>query len=404
MLSQLLDDEPVVVLQGPRACGKTTLVTGFADRLGRDVLDFGDPRERTVAHEDPTSYLDRRPEPVFIDEFQQVPDVLAVIKRSVDRRPRSGAFVLTGSTTQDLLPKGTETLAGRSINLTLWGFSQGEVDGVTERFVDRLFDSPSELLSHRDAATRAEYAMRIARGGFPDVVRRSRVDAKRRWLTEYARRVADRDLADLVRLRQPGVFRSVLELASARTSDMLNVSGLANDLRAGREAVTAYIELLERVFLIRRLRAYSRNMTARVARHPKLHVTDSGLAAALSRLDENTAGRSPHFGHLMETFVVSEVVKQLGWATNECEPWFFRDHDGNEVDLVLERSDGSIVGIEVKSASSVDAADAAGLRRLRQLTGPAFLHGVVLYTGSTSVRLAADDQLTAHPVSVLWAA
>jgi uncharacterized protein len=399
----MIDEESIVVVQGPRACGKTTLVSAVAAGLDREVLDFGLPAEYVVAREDPTSYLSSRPEPVFIDEFQRVPEVLPVLKRSVDRQPRRGAFVLTGSTTQDLLPKGTETLAGRSHNLTLWGLSQGELAGVNECFVDTLFDSPKELMSHRDQMTRTEYSARVARGGFPEAVSRSRVDAKRRWLVEYARRVADRDLAELVQLRQPGVFRSVLELSAARTSDVLNVSSLANSLRAGREAVNAYVELLERVFLVRRLRPYSRNLTARVVRHPKLHLTDSGLATALSRLDENTVGRSLHFGHLLETFVVSEVVKQLGWAADEYEPWYYRDHDGNEVDLVLERADGAIAGVEVKSSTSVEAKDGRGLRRLRQLTGDAFMHGVVLYAGSSSLRLDGDDQITAHPVSALWA-
>jgi uncharacterized protein len=145
-IDALIDDEAVVIVQGPRACGKTTLVQQLAARRGRDLLDVGQPSDFAVARQDPAAYLSGRPEPVFIDEFQRVPDLLAVIKRSVDTSPRSGAFVLTGSTTQDLLPKGSETLAGRSVVTTMWGFSQGELLGTTEQFIDRLFDSPDSLM------------------------------------------------------------------------------------------------------------------------------------------------------------------------------------------------------------------------------------------------------------------
>jgi predicted AAA+ superfamily ATPase len=298
-----------VIVQGPRACGKTTVITQVVETYGREVLDVAEPSNQLVASQDPAAYLANRAEPVFIDEFQRVPDLFPVVKRSVDRDPRYGAFVLTGSTTQDLLPKGSETLAGRSAVVTMWGFSQGEIQGVRERFVDRLFDEPELLLSHRGSWSRSDYSRVVATGGFPEAVRRTRVEAKRRWQTEYASRIADRDLAELVRLRQPGV---------------------------------------------------------------------------------------------VESFVVAEVVKQPGWAASICEPWYFRDAEGNEVDLVLERNDGSLVGIEVKAGVTVGPPDAKGLRRFRDLVGDRFVHGVVLYTGTGSFRMDGDPQITAHPISALW--
>jgi uncharacterized protein len=178
---------------------------------------------------------------------------------------------------------------------------------------------------------------------------------------------------------------------------------MANELRAGSDAVRTYLELLERVFLLRRLRVYSRNLGTRVSAHPKLHVADSGLATALARLDENTIGRHAHFGHLLESFVVAEVIKQLGWSAAACEPWYFRDAEANEVDLVLERSDGMLVAIEVKAGVTVGSDEVKGLRRFRNLVGDRFVHGIVLYTGGGSFRIDGDPQLTAHPVSVLWA-
>ena len=285
----------------------------------------------------------------------------------------------------------------------MWGFSQGEILGMREQFVDRLFDAPEALLTHRSSWTRSDYAHAVATGGFPEAVRRSRPEAKRRWQTEYVSRVAERDLADLVRLRRPAILRAVLELAAQRTSDVLNVSTMADELQSGRDGVTTYLHLLERVFLLRRLPVYSRNLGTRVTAHPKVHVTDSGLATALARLDENSVGRHIHFGHLLESFVVAEVAKQIGWSHSICDLSYFRDTNGNEVDLVLERNDGKIVAIEVKAGVSVDQSDAKGLRRLRDVAGDRFIRGVVLYTGTGSFQIEADPQISAHPVSALWA-
>ncbi len=401
-LEQLLAEEAVLVLRGPRACGKTTLVTALAGELGRDVVDFGDPRTLAIASQDPASYLQGRQEPVIIDEFQRLPDVLAYVKRSVDRTPREGAFLLTGSTTHHLLPQGSETLAGRSHELTLWPLSQGELRGTREHFVTRVFAEPKSLLAQRHQTDRIEYARLLTTGGFPDAVRRTRPEARARWLTDYAARVVERDLADLIRLRNPGAFRSTLALCAVRTAEILNVSTFANELDTNRDTVGSYIELLERVMLVHRLRPYANNLGTRLTAHPKLHITDSGLAGALCRIDASTLARSERFGPILETFVVNEVMKQLSWELEPPTAWFFRDREQNEVDMVLEHPDGRIVGIEVKSSTTVDRGDAGGLRRLASLAGSRFHHGIVLYTGESSIRLSDDGTLSAHPVASLW--
>ena len=401
-LDGLIEEEMILLVQGPRGVGKSTLLRGFAAGRAVEVIDFGDDQLLAVAAEDPAAYLDGRADPVLVDEFQRLPSLLRVAKQSVDRRPRRGAFVLTGSTTR-LLPEGSESLAGRSHDLILWGLSQGELRGQRESFVDDLFDRPASLLAIRDAASdRSSYVRMVARGGFPEAIRRQREDARRRWFLDYAARVADRDLASLVRLREPRLLSRLLRSASARTAQILNVTDLASDLDTTRETIGAYLSLLESVFLLDRLPAYSRNLNARLARHPKLHVVDSGLAAALSNLDEGTMGRSARFGSLLETFVLGEVRKQLGWSSVVADAYHYRDRDGHEVDIVLEDSGGRVVGIEVKAGRAVGRADAGRLVHLASRLGEDFVHGVVLYTGSASIRLSDDARITAHPVSALW--
>jgi len=400
--AQLVEEEPVILLQGPRAGGKTTLLLALAAERAVDLVDLSDDQVLAVAVQDPDGYVRGLPEPVMVDEYQRLPGLLGVIKRSVDRRPRPGAFILAGSVTGSLLPQGSETLAGRSHEMTLWGLSQGEIEGRCERFIDAAFDHPAVLRGIRSRRSRADYIPLVTRGGYPEAVRRERVSARRRWHLDYAARVADRDLADLVRLRRPAILRKVLAASAARTAQVLNVTDLAEDLGANRHTVGSYLELLERVFLIDQLPAFSRNLTSRIARHPKLHICDTGLGAALGNLDATTLRRSPAFGPLLESFVVAELGKQLGWSQREVALSHFRDRDDHEVDVVLQAADGSVVGIEIKAAASVGPSDLRGLRFLAERLGTDFRRGLVLYAGPASIQLGDDPRMLAVPIDALW--
>ncbi|MGH9041814.1 MAG: ATP-binding protein [Acidimicrobiia bacterium] len=400
--AELLDEEAVILVQGPRAGGKTTLLLALAAERSVDLLDLSDDQVLAIAAQDPGGYVDGLPEPIMVDEYQRLPSLLGVIKRSVDRRPRPGAFVLAGSVTGSLLPQGTETLAGRSHEMTLWGLSQGEIEGRRERFVDAAFDHPAVLRSLRSDRSRAQYIPLVTRGGYPEAVRRERASARRRWHLDYAARVADRDLADLVRLRQPAILRKVLAASAARTAQVLNVTDMAEDLGANRQTVGSYLELLERVFLVRQLPAFSRNLTSRIARHPKLHICDTGLGAALVNLDEAALRRHPAFGPLLESFVVAEIGKQLGWATREATASHFRDRDGHEVDVVLEAADGTVVALEVQAATSVGPSHLRGLRFLADRLGDDLTRGIVLYAGPASIQLGDDPRMLAVPIEALW--
>jgi uncharacterized protein len=402
LLEELMLEEPIIVVAGPRAVGKTTLIRTLADAKKRALIDFGDDDVLAVVEQDVAGYFEGLPDPVIIDEYQRVPAILRVAKRSVDKRPRPGAFLLTGSTTGELLPK-SESLTGRSHELILWGLSQGELEGRHERFLECAFQGPEALGRPRDIESdRGSYIERMVRGGYPEAIRRTREVSRQRWFDNYVKRTIDRDLTELVALRQPASLQRILAAAAASTAQIFNVSALAQTLDLQRALVANYVELLERVYLVERLPAFSKNRTARLTKHPKLHMTDSGLAAALNGLDSVTLRRSPLIGPLLESFVMSELRKQASWLPTTTTMFHYRDHDQHEVDIVIVGRNGQTVGIEVKSSVSVGLADARGLQRLAEIAGNDFVMGVVLYTGTSTVQLGEDPRIRAMPVSSLW--
>jgi uncharacterized protein len=348
--------------------------------------------------------LTGRGAPVVIDEFQRAPEILLAVKARVDRARIPGGFVLTGSTRFLTVPQLSESLAGRATLFELWPFSAGELYGRRERFVDRVLagDPPMDWSPSQPAP---DYLGLACQGGFPVVVSRTSPRSRARWFDGYVTTITQRDVLDVTRVRRAPDLLRVLRLAAARTSAVLNVTGLAQD--AGGFPVsttTEYLALLESVYLLHRVPAWSTNLTSKVARHPKLHVSDSGLCAHLLGLDaagarERSAAAA---GPLLETYVVNEIKKQLGWADERPEMFHFRDRNGTEVDIVLETRDGRVAAIEVKAGTRVDAPDLRGLELLRDRLGGKFLMGIVLYTGSFMQK--RSDRLFALPMEALWRA
>ena len=215
--------------------------------------------------------------------------------------------------------------------------------------------------------------------------------------------MTQRDVLELSRIRRSKDLLRILKLAAARTASVLNVSALAAD--AGQMPVATvndYLALLESVYLIRRVPSWSTNLTAKVAHHPKLHVTDTGLAAFLLGVDVAGAHarRAAAAGPLLETFVVNELEKQLGWSKTKASLFHFRDRGGAEVDAILETMDGRVAAVEVQAGTRVDAADLRGLELLRDRLGDRFVHGVVLFTGT--IAQDRGDRLRVLPMRELW--
>lgn len=398
-LIDALADTPVVAVNGARQVGKSTLVTTLLDRSpSAIVVTLDDLSQRQAASADPRSFVDRSAQ-LIIDEVQRVPELLPAIKAAVDRDRRPGRFILTGSTRLLSIAEVSESLPGRVEIVDLAPLSQGEIERSREGFIDALFawDATLSVGSNLD---KADYFERLCAGGFPEPLARS---GRRRqaWFANYATTVVERMVADIADVQRLAAMPQLLQLCAARTSAVLNTRNLADDLGLPYRTVGSYLAHLRAVFLVTLLPAWSRNLTSKVAHRPKIHLADSGLAAHLVDMDPLTLAESAApGGAVLETFVVAEVLKQLGWSAIDASAYHFRDRGGAEVDLVLEARNGAVAGVEVKASSTVRSSDFRGLRLLAERLGHQFAGGVVLYTGPDPVPFG--ERLLALPVSALW--
>lgn len=403
--ARLLDD-PVVLLEGPRSVGKSTVLRSIAAAASARVLDLDDPDTRSAVASDPRTFV-AGASTVCIDEYQNAPLVLDAIKAELNLDGRPGRFVLTGSSRYESLPSAAQALTGRISRLTVYPLSQGEIAGTHETFLAGLIDAPASKVASQPTSgtTREDYIERVVAGGFPLALMRSSTAARNRWFDEYVTLTLERDVRELSRIRQGAQLPRLLERLAGQTSQVLNISKAAQD--AGLDQVTAesYTRLLEAVFLTYRLPAWGKTLSARAAAAPKVHVLDSGVAARLLRLSAEKLGRRDptaltELGHLLETFVVGELLKQASWLEESVTYGHWRTYDRDEVDLVIERDDGSIFAFEVKTSGRVPGSDFAPLRKLRERTGNAFVAGVVLYLGPHSYSF--EDRLFVMPVDRLW--
>ena len=397
------EDEPVLLLQGPRSVGKSTLLRQLADRLGGALVDLDDVATRDAVAADPATFV-ARPGVVCIDEYQHVPLVLDAIKAELNRDGRPGRFILTGSARHEALPVAAQALTGRLHRLPVYPLSQGEISGVKERFLARVLEG-NVPISGPSSMGRDDYIERIVAGGFPVPLSRPPGARRARWIDDYVRLTLERDVRELARIEQAAVLPRLLERLAGQTAQVLNVAQAASHLSMNERTVDSYIRLLEAVFLVRRLPAWGTTLRARAGARPKIHVLDSGIAARLSRLTpEKLARRDPtaltELGHLLETFVIGELLKQTSWVEGTAGIGHWRTRDGDEVDLVIERDDGAAVAFEVKASQRVDRRELAPLRKLRDATGSSFLAGIALHVGAQSY--VADDRLHVFPVDALW--
>lgn len=394
----------VVILNGPRQAGKTTLMRQL--QAGGGVWrNLDDESDLTAAQADPTGFVENVSGPMFIDEVQRGGESLVrAVKAVVDRSQRPGQFVLAGSTRFLSTPTLNESLAGRAGVVQVLPFSQGELSGRPDNFVDRAFSAPDAFAAAgRCPDTREELIGRIWRGGFPEPLRIADARVRRAWFTNYVTAVTDSDIREMARVNQPSAAGTVLRALAAMSAQPLVTTTVAQKADLSRATVDRYVELLDAVFLVHRVPPLSRNPLAHAVRYAKTYVVDTGLLCHLLGLTEHALRRfdAPGLGAVVETFVVNEVRKQLTWSQAPAALGHYRDaRNDREVDVVLQADDGRVIGIEVKAAQSVRARDTRHLEYLRDRLGSDFVHGFVVYLGSQPLSLG--DRMTALPLPLLW--
>lgn len=399
-IQKAMTDTPVVLLNGARQTGKTTLAHELANEPGTRFHTLDDAATQALAAGDPSGFIRNLNGPVVIDEIQKAPDLFPAIKLAVDKDRRPGMFLLTGSANVMTLPRLSESLAGRMEIIPLHPFSAGEMSGRREGFLNRLFEGT--LSGVKTENTRDNLPERLVRGGYPEAVSRGDTDRRGAWFASYISTILQRDVRDLARVDGLHNLPNLLKLLAARTSGLLNLSDLGRDAGLPHTTLTRYLALLETVFLVHRLPAWSANLGKRLVKAPKLHLLDTGLACHLTGADAGRLGGDRAlFGRMLETFVVGELRKQLTWNlpfTNLCH---FRTSAGAEVDVVLEKADGAVAGVEVKAGATVGPDDFTALRKMRDELGDRFKGGVVLHTGDQLVPFG--DKLWLAPLPALWA-
>ena len=397
-LTAALADSPVVLVHGPRQSGKTTLARIAAGPLGYAYFTFDDDVVRSTAASDPVGFIADLPAKAILDEVQRVPALFTAIKRAVDRDRTPGRFILTGSANVLLVPTLSDSLAGRMEILRLHPLAQVELARTEPHFLDALFAGAFKVRQTNRLGR--ELAARVAAGGYPAALARQ-PNRRPAWYRSYVEAIVERDVRDLARIGALDAMPRLLSLAAAQTARLLNVSEFAAPFELSRPTIRDYVTLLERVFLLDIVPPWHSNRLSRLIKTPKVHLGDTGLACALSDADEETlfADRKL-FGQMLETFVFQELRREASARDEALQFFHFRDKDGAEVDIVIERGARAVAGVEVKASATVTPADFRGLRKLKEASGKRFAAGVVLYDGEVSGSFG--DGMFAVPVRALW--
>ncbi len=403
VLLTALSEAPVVALTGPRQTGKSTLVRDMlAQAHPARYITLDDFTILEAATVDPKGFIEGiESEPVIIDEAQLAPGLFRAIKAAVDVDRGSGRFLLTGSADPMLMPRSSETLAGRARTVSLWPLSQGELTDLPENSLATLFlEGPLTLRGERES--RSKLIARIEVGGYPEVTALADAAVRSRWLEDYLVRIVERDVPRISDIADRLAIPRLLRTLAGRSMRLVNLSEIGRLTEIKRATLDRYLALLVATHVLTLLPAWSSDMARRASKRPKPLLTDSGLLCHLLRVDAGRLLEEPDaLGHVLESFVAAELLKQASWSPGLIQLSHYRT-DVAEVDIVLEDARGAVVGVEVKASSTISSSDFAGLHALRDAAGVRFRRGVVLYTGSDTVPFG--EGLTALPVSALWSA
>lgn len=394
---EALSDTPVVLIVGPRRAGKTTLVKKMGES-GRTYITLDDQTVLAAAQSDPAGFI-RGLDQAIIDEVQRAPDLLLAIKKTIDEDYRPGRFLLTGSANVMTLPRVADSLAGRMETIRMLPLACAEIDGQTPTFTERLFEG--KLQSQKDAIIGDDLVQRVLIGGFPEAIARESERRRQDWARSYVTSILTRDLKDIADIEKLTELPRFVRLLAEHSGQLVNYSQFGAGINVSHKTGQRYVSLLEQVFFVSTLQPWYTNAVKRIVKTPKLHFLDSGLLSTARGLNfERVKADRGKFGALLESFVLSEVLKLMTVSDLRLTPYHFRDRDTREVDIVLERDDGMIAGIEVKASATVKSSDFGGLRALSEACGDRFAFGVVLYDNADVVPFG--DRLAAVPLSCLW--
>ncbi len=353
-----------------------------------------------MAQSDPIGFIANLPKPAILDEIQLVPDLYLTIKKDVDENRLPGRYILTGSTHPLMVPRLSNALVGRMELFTLFPLSQGELRGVKETFIDRVYSDEKPLLTY-EKITKSELSASMITGGYPSVQDYTPAEWES-WINSYITTILQRDVQELAQISGIREFPNLLRLLATRAGNLLNGAELSRASGIPQSTLSRYLALLEALYILNFQRPWFSHLGNRFVRSPKTFFVDTGILAFLLGIDSQRFIHEPtRIGPLFENFVLSELRKQATWNDRHINLFHFRTLKNIEVDIVLEDRAGNLVGIEVKANQTVSSEDFKGLRHLKEKAGSKFKRGIVLYTGTEFIPVSST--LSALPVTALWA-
>lgn len=394
-----LTDTPVVMVVGPRQCGKTTLVKQI---MAQDAVyvTLDDINQLAFAKSDPVGFIHHfKNRHVIIDEVQRVPELFLPTKQAVDENRLPGRFLLTGSANAMALPKVADSLAGRLEVISLLPLAECELQSKPSNFLATIFSG--QLPETKQTQIRELLISKVLAGGFPEALLRKETSRRVSWFNQYIFSIVQKDIKDLGTIENLSVMPRLIQMLCNQAGNLINYTDIGNSLELSRQTTNRYLKLLEQLFIFQELPAWSRNDNKRLIKTPKVHLVDSGLLCALRRINEEKLNRNATlFGSLLESYVLCELRRMASWYDEPIYFSHYRDKDKVEVDIVLETISGEVIGIEVKSSATLKKEHFQGLQRLKNAAGKNFLMGILLYDGGYSNAFESD--IFSAPLAVLW--
>ena len=397
-LLEAIDTRRVLLLNGPRQCGKTTLAQHIQRKnITNRTLD--DIALLKSANIDPHGFIKISKGMMIIDEIQRAPFLLQAIKKAVDENTRNGQYLLTGSANINALPSVQESLAGRIQKIRLRTLAQAELEGSPPTFLPRAFSQ--EFNNNCFGEDKEQILKHCFRGGFPETISLKDTQ-RRRWHEDYVNAILERDLREISNVYRIEAMKDLIKIVCSWSSKFIDISAIGAHLSIKRSTLESYLNSLEILYLIERLPPWTKTDYQRVGRQSKLFVTDCGLICSLLRWNfEEVFLDSDRSGKIIETFIYNELAAQIDATDAEYAIYHYRDRENREIDFLIERSDGAFIGLEVKAGSNVGLNDFKHLMWFQNnIAKDKSFIGIVLYTGENVIPFG--NKLWAIPCSHLW--